>query len=333
MRLTRLGINREALVVVAATIILLASIVAWLGAMIVDGAQWNGFLRHSSLQDAGGERSQKVVAPEHLVTSDAGVLMPISRERARELNAAAPVDVAPSAVAAPLSIGSSGAVSFLRARDCLTAAVYYEAASESMVGQRAVAQVVLNRVRHPAFPNTVCGVVFQGSEGRTGCQFSFTCDGSLRRQPSAVAWARARAIADAALSGFVEPSVGMATHYHTDWVLPYWSPKMLKLCQIGSHIFFRWPGAWGLPAAFTQDYRANEPVFAWHRGGFEGVALIAATEGTIESAEPQRDNGKRPLLFREEVRGQEDSPSDQNSPAPTYRRVLGLPGNDRTVKD
>ncbi|MDZ7587989.1 MAG: cell wall hydrolase [Parasphingorhabdus sp.] len=84
---------------------------------------------------------------------------------------------------------------------CLTQAVYYEAASEPDAGQRAVAQVVLNRVRHPAYPRTVCGVVYQGSERRTGCQFTFTCDGSLRRTPSAFFWERARRVAADALAG------------------------------------------------------------------------------------------------------------------------------------
>jgi spore germination cell wall hydrolase CwlJ-like protein len=69
----------------------------------------------------------------------------------------------------------------------MTQAVYYEAAYEPLQGRRAVAQVVLNRVRHPAFPNSVCGVVYQGSNQRV-CQFSFTCDGSLNRKPSAAAW-------------------------------------------------------------------------------------------------------------------------------------------------
>lgn len=93
-------------------------------------------------------------------------------------------------------------------------------------GQAAVAQVVLNRVRHPAFPGTVCGVVYQGSQRKTGCQFTFTCDGSLtRRTMSQSAWQRARAIAANTLSGNVNSTVGLATHYHTNWVYPYWSPE------------------------------------------------------------------------------------------------------------
>src|SRR3546814_18161788 len=88
-----------------------------------------------------------------------------------------------------------------RALTCLADAVYYEAASESDAGQRAVAQVVLNRVRHPAFPATVCGVVFQGSERASGCQFSFACDGAMARTPSGEAWRKALSIEGAAKIG------------------------------------------------------------------------------------------------------------------------------------
>ncbi|MDP5103072.1 MAG: cell wall hydrolase, partial [Erythrobacter sp.] len=87
-----------------------------------------------------------------------------------------------------------------RAQECLAQAVWYEAASESEAGQRAVAQVVLNRVAHPSWPASVCGVVYQGSERSTGCQFTFTCDGSLARRPSGTGWARAQRIAADALN-------------------------------------------------------------------------------------------------------------------------------------
>ncbi|MCX7863759.1 MAG: cell wall hydrolase, partial [Novosphingobium sp.] len=108
----------------------------------------------------------------------------------------------PRAVARPMVVDNSG-VDRTRAEQCLAAAIYYEAASESDAGQRAVAQVVLNRVAHPAYPNSVCGVVYQGSERSTGCQFSFTCDGSLARKPSPLFWNRALTIAREALSGHV----------------------------------------------------------------------------------------------------------------------------------
>ena len=149
----------------------------------------------------------------------------------------------------------------LRARDCLAAAVYYEAGSESPQGQRAVAQVVLNRVRNPIFPPTICDVVFQGAARATGCQFTFTCDGALARRPSPVGWRRALAVADDALAGVVEPSVGTATHYHADWVVPYWRSTLVKLSTIGTHIFYRWQGSLGGKAAFVRGYGGGETAY------------------------------------------------------------------------
>ncbi|HEX8232116.1 MAG TPA: cell wall hydrolase [Caulobacteraceae bacterium] len=129
-----------------------------------------------------------------------------------------------------------------RAVQCLTAAVHYEAANEPVQGQEAVAQVVLNRARHPAYPKSVCGVVFQGSERRTGCQFTFTCDGSLNRPATAAAWTRARQVAERALNGEVAASVGTALNYHAVYVRPSWSSGLDKVARIGLHVFYRWPG-------------------------------------------------------------------------------------------
>jgi len=150
-----------------------------------------------------------------------------------------------------------------RALQCLTQAIYYEAASEPDDGQRAVAQVVLNRVRHPAFPATVCGVVFQGSEKR-GCQFSFACDGAMARLPSRSGWARAARVAGAALAGSVFAPVGMATHYHTYAVTPSWNRALVMTGVFGAHFFHRWKGWWGMAAAFRQSYRGGEPLPAPH---------------------------------------------------------------------
>lgn len=147
-----------------------------------------------------------------------------------------------------------------RAQQCLTQAIYYEAASEPDAGQRAVAQVVLNRVMHPAYPNTVCGVVFQGSERRTGCQFSFTCDGALNRVPNRFFWERAGLVARAALSGFVYRPVGLATHYHTIAVHPYWAPSLNYLGTIGAHRFYSFRGNAGTAGAFRTAYVGGEPL-------------------------------------------------------------------------
>ena len=152
-----------------------------------------------------------------------------------------------------------------RALTCLASAVWYEAGGDQ-IGQQAVAQVVLNRLRHPAYPKSVCGVVFQGSERKTGCQFTYTCDGALTRRPSPEAWKQARGVAEKALSGFVYKPVGTATHYHTDWVVPYWSATLDKIAQVHTHLFFRWRGGWGQPAAFSRQYQGPEPLdsrIAW----------------------------------------------------------------------
>lgn len=165
-------------------------------------------------------------------------------------------DVGPPAASFRLS-GSSE--SYGRALKCLTDAVYYEAASEPLAGQRAVAQVVLNRVRNPAFPSSVCGVVYQGSNRITGCQFTFTCDGSLTRTVASRARSRALLIAQAALDGFVFEPVGYATHYHANWVVPYWAASLDRATSIGAHIFYRWKGAWGQPSGFKQRHPGSEP--------------------------------------------------------------------------
>ncbi len=127
--------------------------------------------------------------------------------------------------------------------DCLTQAVYYEARGEGDDGMRAVAQVILNRVRHPAFPKTICGVVYQGAAySHTGCQFSFACDGSMANPVEAWAWRRAKTIAAAALNGYVMKAVGTATHFHTLSVDPRWSGNMVKIATIGGHIFYQFQG-------------------------------------------------------------------------------------------
>ncbi|HEX7885585.1 MAG TPA: cell wall hydrolase [Phenylobacterium sp.] len=122
--------------------------------------------------------------------------------------------------------------------DCLTEAVYFEARGESTRGQAAVAQVVMNRVKHPAFPKSVCAVVFQGA-GHSGCQFSFACDGSMKKRREGLAWDRARDIAGRALSGVLRAEIGSATHFHTTAVSPAWAPQMLRVANVGTHVFYR----------------------------------------------------------------------------------------------
>jgi spore germination cell wall hydrolase CwlJ-like protein len=194
-----------------------------------------------------------------LVEATSGVSatdMQATGDQARIINAALPFANGPLHAAQPFVI-SGNELDQRRALFCLTQAVYYEAGFEPLEGRRAVAQVVLNRLRHPAFPKSICGVVYQGAGSGT-CQFTFVCDGALDRRPAADAWRQAEAIARAALSGYVETSVGEATHYHADYVAPRWAPLLAKVADIGQHIFYRWPGEWGQPAAFTGRY-VGEP--------------------------------------------------------------------------
>lgn len=173
-------------------------------------------------------------------------------------DAEAPADVTVGGAARPF-VMRAGSVEHSRAMKCLTDAIYYEAANEPDVGQRAVAQVILNRVRHPTYPNSVCGVIYQGSERATGCQFSYSCDGSMARIPARAAWLRAGRVASQALAGSVYPPVGMATHYHATYVYPYWAPSLNFVGTIGAHRFYSWKGSAGRPSAFFRSYAGREP--------------------------------------------------------------------------
>ena len=189
-------------------------------------------------------------------TGTALVEMRAVGDQAKVINAALPFANGPLHTAQSF-VMSGGDIDQRRALLCLTQAVYYEAGNEPVEGRRAVAQVVLNRMRHPAFPKSICGVVYQGAGSGT-CQFTFVCDGALYRRPAEGAWRQAEQIARAALGGYVEKSVGEATHYHADYVAPRWAPLLAKVAAIGQHIFYRWPGGWGQPSAFTGRY-AGEP--------------------------------------------------------------------------
>jgi spore germination cell wall hydrolase CwlJ-like protein len=192
---------------------------------------------------------------------------------AAALNAVLPIDDADFAPADPFFLHASGPERD-RAVLCMTQAIYYEAALEPTQGQQAVAQTVLNRVRHPDFPKSVCGVVYEGSQLPIGCQFSFTCDGSLARPPIEPYWTRARTVAEAALDGFVARDIGSATHYHADYVFPRWGPQMVKIVQLGAHIFYRFPGPAGAPQGLSGRYA----------GGELAVALVSPAQAAFEAA-------------------------------------------------
>lgn len=202
-------------------------------------------------------------------------------DEARARNAAVPFVTGKLAPPAPFRFAGTPD-DFANARECLALAAMAEA-GPSDPGQRAVMQVVLNRARHPAFARTVCGVVFEGAERATGCQFTFTCDGSLARRYGPAAWDAARARAEAMLKGAVFAPVGNATHYHTDWVFPWWSPKLEKLARVETHLFLRWPGYWGSSGAARMRYGGGEPQFAALMVGTSKAAtLLTSGQGPLQ---------------------------------------------------
>jgi spore germination cell wall hydrolase CwlJ-like protein len=283
----------------------------------------------------------------------------ISAESAEAINASVPVVGGPNPAATSFGLASASNIDRTRSLDCLTAAIYYEAGVEPLDGQRAVAQVVLNRVRHPAYPNTVCGVVFEGAQRRTGCQFSFACDGSLRRTPMPAVWARARSVAAQALSGYVFAPVGLALNYHANYVVPYWASSLVKNATVGHHIFYIWRGMQGRPGAFADRYAGAEPAIAW-RGGFgqptraetqlavaadRNAAAIAAAEAAmnghgspadVAAANSSVDSFQRAVLRRYEPLQRESaaaviSETTRSQPALSASQRWALTGGDGSV--
>jgi Cell Wall Hydrolase len=257
-------------------------------------------------------------------------------------------EIAVGSPARPFDLGPASDADAQTALACLTAAVYYEARSESEDGQRAVAQVVLNRVRHPAFPKTVCGVVYQGSNRSTGCQFSFTCDGSLAHGREPAAWDRARRIAEQALAGYVYEPVGLATHYHTTAIHPWWASAMAKAVTIGSHIFYRWHGEWGDPRSFRRPYvgaealahngEADDPAapaeegrlemsagVAVHRGAQPAVILAAGDDGAtvrIHRSGARLASAEGVRVHRGGVSNEGEAPAAEPAPAATSAETV-----------
>ncbi len=212
------------------------------------------------------------------------IIRPLAPDQALQINQAIPVAGGPNPAALPFQF-KGDAASRKEALQCLASAIYYEAGSQDDVGERGVAQVVLNRVRHPAFPASICAVVYQGSTRATGCQFTFTCDGSLYRQPDLAGWRRAYMIAQQALNGSVYAPVGYATHYHANYVVPVWAQTLSKNAIVGAHIFYRWAGGWGRPGAFTKSYSGREPNSLALRDAALAAEAATANLATSEQAE------------------------------------------------
>lgn len=202
---------------------------------------------------------------------------------AQQINAATPVSglLRP---ARPFVFRPASAADRNRALRCLTQGIYYEAALEPTEGQEAVAQVILNRVRDLNYPNTICGVVFEGADRSTGCQFSFTCMGALAQAPVGWAWKRSQTVAERMLAGHVATKVGTATHYHADYVHPWWATTLNKLTQIGAHIFYRWKGSSGETAAFRQAYSGREPLIDEARLSRPRLQIATTDEASVAEA-------------------------------------------------
>jgi spore germination cell wall hydrolase CwlJ-like protein len=228
----------------------------------------------SALRSQSGDMSPSALAiaerfDPYAAPDDGGAVFAARLQR-RQATPARPAPSVPPAE--PFRTG--GALSSARELECLSQAVYYEARGEGSSGQAAVAQVVLNRVRHPAFPKSICGVVFQGaSAGR--CQFSFACDGSIRRTRETGAWRRAQRIAVSALSGGVAADVGNATHFHTMAVSPRWG-GMVRVAAVGQHVFYRLGGRSGAPGSFKARYRPDSEPKAVYASMLPTPLLSAA---------------------------------------------------------
>ena len=299
----------------------------------IEGATAAGFTEEALAAAAGGlDESALAIARRHDPYTVAGSaqrdrqaeLLTARLEQLRSASAGSGlrrVSLTGPLAAQPFRLG--GALDASRDLECLTQAAYYEARGEGREGMRAVTQVVLNRVRHRAFPNSVCGVVFQGAGRRTGCQFSFTCDGSMRGRVNRAAWNRAREIASSALSGAVYAPVGNATHFHTTGVSPQWRHSLVRVSQVGDHLFYRFGGRSGSGAAFTYAARRSteadtprlvqaslDPTGAVRDAGAVAYNLLLAQEGRAPAPEPAATPAPQPVPASAE-------PAAPAEPAPT----------------
>ena len=228
----------------------------------------------------------------------------LSWDQARRLNAVMPQMQASPDAAKPFVL-STGAKDGRQALTCLTQAAYYEAGANGPDAEAAVVQVVLNRVRHPDFPKSICGVVYEGAARQTGCQFTFTCDGALDRPLDRAAWDEARQVAARALAGYVVKAVGASTYYHADYVFPAWAPTLEKMATVGPHIFYRMAGSEGAASFLTGRYAGGELKLTkailkatdhvTQKGGREDKAQLTLASNSLVPAgfKVQADRGGR----------------------------------------
>ncbi len=297
----------------------------------LDGATAAGFTEEALAAAAGGlDASALTIARRHDPYTVAGgaqrdrqaELLTARLERLRGPEAQMGMRAGPrqvslnDAVDAARPFHLANALDASRDLECLTQAAYYEARGEGRDGMQAVVQVVLNRARHSAFPNSVCGVVFQGAGRRSGCQFSFTCDGSMRGSVNRAAWDRARDVASKALSGTVYARVGNATHFHTTGVSPGWRRSLIQVSQVGDHLFYRFGGSSGSRSAFAYAARPSatieRPVYA-----------------SLDPSTPVRQAGQAVaytlLLAQEGLSGSRTDPAEIASVSTTAAAVVDAP--------
>jgi spore germination cell wall hydrolase CwlJ-like protein len=217
-------------------------------------------------------------------------------------------------LASRFRFASIGALDGARDLDCLTQAVYYEARGESLRGQAAVAQVVLNRVKHPAFPKTICAVVFQGAGlGKSDCQFSFVCDGSMRLPLDRGAWDKAQHVAARALSGAVVAEIGSATHFHATRLGPQWGDGLIKVATVGLHVFYKFGHRRPAYQAQVIEASAKPP----ERLGLDVKPVLAALIPTAAAAEPPHPADVKPAAYAD--------PKDAPAPQPVIAAAPAKP--------
>jgi spore germination cell wall hydrolase CwlJ-like protein len=172
----------------------------------------------------------------------------------------------------------------VRQHACLSQAIYYEARGETQRGQIAVAEVIMNRARSGYYPSSVCGVVYQGSHRSTGCQFTFTCDGSLNHRPRGRAWDRAQRVATAVMLGYTRPITQGATHYHTHAVNPVWNSGLVETTNIESHVFYRFPNR-SERAYYQEALARRRGALGSRRGSAADTLIPEADDAALETVQ------------------------------------------------
>jgi len=194
-------------------------------------ASWS----NGTIDPISGERGNRIVLSSLDRLSSDDLL-----DRPTSLRELALLEERSSSAATPVRALGDRARHLEQERRCLATGVYFEARGETYLGQMAVAEVIVNRVASKYYPNTICGVVFQGSYRRTGCQFSFTCDGESDRPRDLHAWRKAQYLASLVTMGILRERLiaENVTHYHADYVEPFWASSLYRVAKIGRHIFY-----------------------------------------------------------------------------------------------